>query len=62
MKVYLVTEICDYEYFCRKVAFVASDYDNAVEWVEKHGGFYEVMSWTDRAIPYWTIEEWVVDE
>lgn len=61
MKVYLVMCICDDEYFCREVVFVASNYDNAVEWVERHGGFHEVIGWDDKARPYWTVEEWVVD-
>lgn len=60
MKVYLVMEMCD-EYFCREVVFVASNYDNAVKWVEKHGGFRDVIGWKGETIPYLTVEEWVVD-
>lgn len=61
MKVYLVQGICDDEYFCREVLFVASTYDKAWEWIEQHGGQYNIIGWDDKERPYYTVEMWRVD-
>ena len=36
MKVYVVKEICDYEYFCRDVVFVTLNEDIAKKYCEEH--------------------------
>ena len=61
MKVYLVEAICDDEYFCREVVFVASTYDKAWDFVERHGGQCTVVGWDDRSRPYYTVTEWCAD-
>lgn len=61
MKVYVVLGICDDEYFCREVLFIGSTKAKAEEWVERHGGFYDVMGWDDVSRPYYLIEGWQLD-
>ena len=61
MKVYVVLGICDDEYFCREVLFIGSTYDKAWEWVEAHGGPYDVEGWDGKVRPYYIVEDWRVD-
>ena len=61
MKVYLVMEIADDEYFCREVVHIASSVEKAIEWIENHGGFFDVVGWDDRTRPYRIIDTWGVD-
>ena len=61
MKVYLVLEICDDEYFFREVVFVGSTYDKAWEWIEAHGGQQTVVGWDDVPRPYYIVEDWRMD-
>lgn len=36
MRIYVVSKICDYEYFCTEVVFVTSDEDIAKQYCEEN--------------------------
>lgn len=46
MKVYVVSEICDNEYFCTEVVFVTADKEIAKEYCDKYNVKYK--GWDDR--------------
>lgn len=61
MTVYAVLEICDYEYFCRKVRKIYSTREAAEKYILALGN-RKHKSWTGMEMDEYTIEEYEVEE
>ncbi len=46
MKVYVVSKICDDEYFCRDIEFITLDEQAAIEYCKKHNVHFK--GWDDQ--------------
>ena len=61
MTVYAVLELCDYEYFCRKVRKIYSTREAAEKYILSLGN-PQHKRWTGTQINEYTIEEYEVED
>jgi len=61
-KIYIITQLDDYEYGCRKIHSVWSKKELAEKYIEKVDGDNEhCKMWDGRELPVYKIEEWEID-
>ena len=60
MEVYVVSELCDDEYFCTRVLFVTSNKQRAIDYCKKHNTHY--IAWNGCEIDTVTYETYKVKE
>ena len=60
MKVYVVSEECDTEYFCTRVLFVTSNKQTAIDYCKKHNKHY--IAWDGSEIDTVTYKAYKVKE
>lgn len=59
--VYIVQQICDYEYFCREIVYVSASLENAEEWINKQPDNKKIIGWNDIEYDMYIIEEWEIN-
>lgn len=60
MKVYVVSEECDAEYFCTRVLFITSNKQTAIDYCKKHNKHY--TAWNGCEIDTVTYKAYKVKE
>ena len=60
--VYVVTEICDYEYGCRTIESIWSSPESAEAHIKELGGRGELVLWSGRETDKYDVEVWPVQD